>query len=199
MPLTYLKKALMPDEFVVDEQPLPVHTLEPAAEATAEEDRAPAGFDDFFGAGKGQDLLSQMTGLLMEQVHLAEKARQLELSKKGDDEFGRFVKQVLPFLDNFARLLDLAREHPPSAEVDNWLKNFEALYFRVVHLLESYGLCFINSVGKVVNLDFHDVVDYRMTAEYPDGVVIKEMQKGVVFRDRLMREARVVVACNPNK
>jgi molecular chaperone GrpE len=145
---------------------------------------------------KGQDLLSQMAALLVEQVRLTERARQLETSKAGDDEFGRFIRQALPFLDNFSRLLDMAREYPPSEELNNWLKSVEALYYRIINLLESYGLRFINSIGKVVNLDLHEVVDYRLTDQYPHDTIMKEMQKGVVFRGRLLRDAKVVVACN---
>ena len=137
-----------------------------------------------------------MSALLIEQVRLTERARQLEMSKAGDDEFGRFVRQALPFLDNFARLLDMAREYPPTEELNNWLKSVEALYYRIINLLESYGLRFINSIGKVVNLDLHEVVDYRTTDQYPHDTIMKEMQKGVVFRGRLLRDAKVVVACN---
>ncbi len=63
----------------------------------------------------------------------------------GGDEFGRFVRGLLPFMDNFAHLLDMAREKPPSAELTNWLKGVEALYFRIVSLMETYDLRFINS------------------------------------------------------
>lgn len=106
------------------------------------------------------------------------------------------MRQVLPFLDNYAHLLDLAREHPPSEEITNWLRSVEALYFRIVNLLESYGLRFINSIGKVVDLDYHEVIDYRPTLQHPHNTIIKELQKGVVFRGRLLRDAKVVVACN---
>lgn len=118
---------------------------------------------------------------MVEQVRLAEQARILESRKGSDDEFGRFIRQALPFLDNFYRLLELARENPPSDEVTNWLKNVEALYFRIVNLLENYGLVFINSLGKKVDFNLHEVVDVRRSREHPPETVIKELQKGVVF------------------
>lgn len=141
--------------------------------------------------------MSQMEALLLEQVRLAEKARLLEMKGAGNDEFGRFVKQLLPFLDNFAHLLDMARERPPSEEVNNWLKSVEALYFRITSLLETFDLRFVNSIGKEVNLDIHEVIDYRFTDQFPHNTVIKEHSKGVVFRGHLLRDAKVVVACNP--
>lgn len=143
-----------------------------------------------------RDLLTQLADIMLEQVKLADKARRLEARGAGDDEFGRFVRQALPFLDNFARLLDMAREYPASEELNNWLKSVEALYFRLVNLLESFGLVFINSIGKPVDLDFHEVVEYRNTREHSHNTVIRELQKGIVFRGRLIRDAKVVVACN---
>lgn len=145
-------------------------------------------------SAEGPDLFSQMSELLMEQVRLAERAKRLEQTKAGDDEFGRFLRQALPFLDNFQRLLDLARDNPPSAEVDQWLKNVEALYFRLISLLETFGVVFINSTGKPVDLNYHEVVDVRRSQEFAPDTVIKELQKAVVFRGRLLRDAKVIVA-----
>lgn len=201
MVLTFVKKTLFSEEFTIDQAPEPVYVdvqNDPEELPTEDGEQERKSLEDIFRGNRGQDLLSQMTALLLEQVRLAERARMLEMKGSGSDEFGRFVKQMLPFLDNFSRLLDMAREHPPSEELNNWLKSVEALYFRIVSLLESYDLRFVNSIGKVVNLDIHEVIDYRFTDQFPHNTVIKEAQKGVVFRGHLIRDAKVVVACNPN-
>ncbi|HPK04006.1 MAG TPA: nucleotide exchange factor GrpE [Candidatus Sumerlaeota bacterium] len=144
-----------------------------------------------------RDLLTQMTELLAEQARLELKTRQLEMNAgAGDDEFGRFVRQLLPFVDNYSHLLDMAREQSHDPELDAWLRNIEALYFRIIRLLEDFGLRFISSVGKQVDLDYQEVVEYRRTDEYPHNTVIRELQKGAVFRGKLLRDAKVVVACN---
>lgn len=187
----------MPAEFVVDEQPLQVFRAgDDAAVVVDEAEPAQGGSSAVPDAAQSQDLLTQVMQILVDQDELARKAKYLETRQGGNDEFGKFVRHLLPFLDNFAHLLDLARQHPPSDEMTNWLRGVEALYFRIVSLMESYDLRFINSAGKLVNLDIHDVVEYRRTDQYPHNTIIKELQKGVVFRDRLLREAKVVVACN---
>ncbi|MCL5271049.1 MAG: nucleotide exchange factor GrpE [bacterium] len=202
MGLSAIKQAFYPEEFVVDEKPLEITVPDKDAESTNEKspvaEEAMAALDAVFGRSNGgTDLLSQTTQLLLEQVRLAEMAKLAEAGRARDDEFSRFVRQALPFLDNFSHLLELAREHPPSHELDAWLKNTEALYFRITRLFEGFGLRFINSVGKTVDLDYHEVVEYRSTTEFPHNTIIKELQKGVVFRGRLIRDARVVVARNP--
>lgn len=194
MRLALLKSKLFPDLFVVDEPREVVFADEeilrtPAVDGQTETPRNP-------WEQAGNDLVTEVGHLLLEQVRLEQKAKMLE-SGQGGDEFAKFAKQVLPFMDNFWRLLELAREHPPSDELTNWLTNFESLYFRFVRLMESFGFVFINSLGKEVNLDYHEVVEYRPTTEHPHNYIIKELEKGVVFRNRLLRDAKVVVAYNP--
>lgn len=191
-----LKQLFTLDEFVVNEQPLPV--MSAGALLPAGMRQATGGAEDRQASGISVelDLKTQIENLLLEQVRLTEKAKHLESNRVGDDEFGRFARQALPFLDNFYRLLELARENPPSEEVDSWLRNVEALYFRLVNLLETYGFVFINSVGKKIDLDYHEVIEYRSSPDHAPDTVIRELQKGVVFRGRLLRDAKVIVAAN---
>jgi molecular chaperone GrpE len=191
--LDALRDYLSPQEFVIDEQPVPVSFSEPGKGAPDDEKQA---ISRVFGEITGNDLASQLSALLVEQVRLSEKARQLEMIRPREDEFGGFVRQALPFLDNFSHLLEMAREHPASEELTGWLKGVEALYFRILNLFEAFGLRFINSVGKRVDLDYQEVIEYLPSRDHPHDTVIREVQKGVVFRDRLIRDAKVVVAYN---
>jgi molecular chaperone GrpE len=76
----------------------------------------------------------------------------------------------------------------------NWLKSIEALYFRILKVAENFGLVPLKAIGRVVDLDFHDVVEYRPSLDHPGDTVIAERQKGYLFKGRLLREAQVVVA-----
>jgi molecular chaperone GrpE len=206
MPLGLLQKTLFPQAFVIDEAPEEIYvpareTVQSKAARTDEEDgeNDPLRTLGLSDVGNRDDLFSQVARLMLDQVRLEQKARVLESGgQRGDDEFARFVRQALPFLDNFWRLLEMAREQPPSEELKNWLASVESLYFRIVRLLENYGLVFISSLGKEVNLDYHEVVEYRPSREAPHNHIIKELEKGAVFRSRLLRDAKVVVACNPS-
>lgn len=200
MPLRLLKRAMFPEEFVIDEPRESVFRPESLLDdmpISIGEEEAGQTRPEHPWEREGEDLVSQVGKLLYEQLRLEQRTKMLESGERLDDEFARFVRAALPFLDNFWRLLELAREHPPSDELKNWLSNVESLYFRLVRLLENHGLVFINSVGKEVNLDLHEVVEYRPTTEYPHNYVIKELERGVVFRNRLLRDAKVVVAYHP--
>lgn len=191
MSLLPIEQMLNIDEFVIDEHLMPI-TLKDSY-LTAQKSSSGTQSSSL---PEMPDLLGQIGSLLIEQVKLQEQAKYLQASK-GDDEFGRFVRQLIPFIDSFGRMIELAREHESAEDLEGWIKSLESLYFRLATLLEDYGFRFINSVGKIVNLDYHEVVDYRVTRDYPDQTVIKELQKGIVFRDRLLREAKVIVACAP--
>ena len=51
-------------------------------------------------------------------------------------------------------------------------------------------------MGKKVDLNLHEVVEYRASADHPNDTVIGERQKGYVLRGKLLRDAKVVVAYN---
>jgi molecular chaperone GrpE len=195
--LLKLRDFFLPQEFLIDETRLHVWSVErPSDHQSAEPDGGDGPGQPAPDRGKAaarSDLVTQMSGLLTEQVRLEQKARQLQKAG-GDDEFGKFVRQMMPFLDNFDRALDLAREHPPSEELNNWLKTVEGLHFRMIKILEDYGLVVINSVGKAVDLNYQEVVEYRAAGEYRPNTVIRELKKAVVFRGRLLRDAKVIVA-----
>lgn len=218
MGLIGLRKVMFPEEFVIDEplesvyepkttdEPEPTTTLpEDSTLATDREEtsldiaEAELTLETSTAATRSGDLLSQMSQLLIEQVRLSERAHQAERTQAHNNEIDRLIRQSLPFLDNFNHLLVMAREHPPSEELNNWLRNVEALYYRITSLYEEFGLKFINSVGKPVDLNYHEVVEYRTTTKHPHHTVIKELQKGAVLKDRLLRDARVIVARNPRQ
>lgn len=75
-----LKQALRPEEFLIDEKPVPFFEQEPV---TQPQDPGTKANSETPHAVQGRDLLSQMSDLLIEQVRLAERAKQLE-QKKGD-------------------------------------------------------------------------------------------------------------------
>jgi len=145
-----------------------------------------------------EDLITLISRVMVENERLQDIRDELESLSTSPEYLERFMRRIIPLLDGFERILNLARQYPPSEEVDNWLKSVETIYFRLFHILEKYGLKPLDTVGKHVNLDFHDVVEYRSTLDYSPDTVISERQKGYTFNGKLIRDAKVVVAYNPS-
>lgn len=173
-----LLRNLLVREFTIDEQPAPVLLSRDE------------GSEDLFGL---------MSRLMVENDRLQDLTERLRSESAGTAEVEKFMKSLLPTLDSFDWVLNLARSQAKSEEVDNWLKSVESIYFRVVKMLENHGLFQLKCVGKKVDLDFHEVVEYRESADHPNDVIVSERQKGYVFRGRLLRDAKVVVAYNPGR
>lgn len=99
------------------------------------------------------------------------------------------VSRLLPVLDNFERALNVE----PRNDGDSTLHRGVALIYR--HLMQELrreGLKVIEAVGQPFDPSLHDAV----ATEAPlrrDGVVIEEMQRGYLFRNRLLRPTLVKV------
>ena len=145
-----------------------------------------------------EDLITLISRIMVENEKLQNIQETLETKKNSTRELEGFMKKMITLLDGFERTLKLARKYPPSEEIDNWLKSVETTYYRLYNILEKYGLKALDTIGKHVNLDYHDVVEYIPSSDYPPDTVISERQKGYLFRGKLIRDAKVVVGYNPN-
>jgi molecular chaperone GrpE len=187
--LAELRALLFEPDFVIDEKPAPIehgrHQMSTLSMKALTEEDIPA----------KADLLTVFTHIVRRELAAIERAVAAENKPAGDSkELERFMKQFVPFLDSFDRVLEAARAAEPTPELTNWLKAVEGLYFRVLKICERYELVPLKAVGKVVDLDRHEVVEYRFSPDHPGDTVISERQKGYLFRGRLLREAQVVVA-----
>ena len=99
-------------------------------------------------------------------------------------------------LDGFDRILEAFRSMKPTEEVNNWLKSVEGLYYKMQNDLREIGLTPIETVGKDVDLNCMEVVDYRSTADYPNNTVMHELKRGYRYKGKVLRDAQVVIAHN---
>ncbi len=169
---------LLAAEFEVDEQRVPVHLLRSENE---------------------QDMLDSLGALMRENERLQDVAVELKRRSGAPEELEKFIRSLLPTLDGFDRVLSLARSYEKSEEIDNWLKSVETIQFRLLAMLETYGLSPLKTVGSKVDLNVHEVVEYRPSQDHPNDTVVSERQKGYVFRGKLLRDAKVVVAYNERR
>lgn len=142
------------------------------------------------------DLLQSCYAFNWEQVQeTLEKLRRFRYIQP-DDARQVLIKKLLPVVDGFERLFELADESGAreKEELGNWLKNFEVLYKRFLKVLSQEGVHPIESVGQPIDLDHHEVVDVHIDDSLTPGTVVKEEQKGYYFRDKVLRDAKVVVA-----
>lgn len=143
-----------------------------------------------------KDVVSIVSELMREREDLRELVAKFQLRRdeKENEELEQLLKSILPFLDGLERLMKMARLQRHSEEVANWLKAIESLYFRLINILEKQGLKPIDSIGKPVDLNLHEVVEYIPSKDSPHNTVIAERQRGYIFRGKVIRDAKVVVS-----
>ncbi|KAB2952292.1 nucleotide exchange factor GrpE [Heliorestis acidaminivorans] len=101
------------------------------------------------------------------------------------------VTNLLPVLDNFQRALQAM-----DGEINsNLLSGIEMIYRQLMDQLTKEGLELMNAVGQPFDPNYHEAVMYGpSTEEFSDGVVMDELQKGYLLKNKVIRPAMVKVA-----
>ena len=101
------------------------------------------------------------------------------------------VKELLPVVDNLERALDHGRQlKAPKA----LLEGIEMVHHGFLKALDRFGVTAHDSLGQQFDPAFHNAMMQEEAPNAPDGSVIKELQKGYLMHQRLLRPAMVVVA-----
>jgi molecular chaperone GrpE len=101
------------------------------------------------------------------------------------------IKELLPVVDN----LELALEHGQQLEAPaSFMEGLEMVHQGFLKALERFGVTPLVSVGQPFDPAFHNAVMQEENPEVPDCSITKELQKGYLMHQRLLRPAMVVVA-----
>ena len=106
------------------------------------------------------------------------------------------IKELLPVVDNLELALDHSRQLQAPAPL---LEGLERVHQSFLKALAKFGVTPLGSMGQPFDPAFHNAVMQEEAPEVPDCEVLKEMQKGYLLHNRLIRPAMVVVARNPEK
>lgn len=175
--------------------PPPTASEEPAA---GEDFSAPVHPEDDSAAGvirrlqaEKKDLADQ---LLRKQAEVENIRKRLAREKEEFQQYSLFqaVEGFIPVLDAF----DLALQSDGGG--DEYRKGVELIYQQLRNALQRLGLEPIESVGGQFNPYMHEAVSLVETDEYEDHHVLQEFQRGYLFKNRLLRPARVKVARRPS-
>jgi molecular chaperone GrpE len=107
------------------------------------------------------------------------------------------VKELLPVVDNLERALEHGRQlKAPEA----LLEGIGMVHHGFLKVLDRFGVTPHDSLGQQFDPAFHNAMMQEEAPDVPDGSIIKELQKGYLMNQRLLRPAMVVVArTTPNE
>ncbi len=102
----------------------------------------------------------------------------------------KLLSELLSIIDNFERALDVQEN-----ETESFIKGIEMIYRQIMSLLEKEGVTPIEADGESFDPNLHHGV---IKEPAPEGVeedtVTAVLQKGYMYKDRVLRPAMVKVA-----
>lgn len=137
---------------------------------------------------------SLQEALLRNQADLQNYKRRKEeesekfLKYKNED----LIKELLNVVDNFERAIQMD-DSDLSDEVSKFLAGFKLIYTNMVHILNQFEVTEIVAEGVEFDPNFHHAVLTDHDENKPAGVVLEVLQKGYLYKDRVIRPAMVKV------
>ena len=126
----------------------------------------------------------------MENLKKRQERERAELLQFANESL---IKELLPVVDNLERALDHGRQlSAPEA----LLEGIEMVHHGFLKALNRFGVNPFDSMGRQFDPALHNAMMQEEAPEAPDGSVIKELQKGYLMNQRLLRPAMVAVARN---
>jgi molecular chaperone GrpE len=105
------------------------------------------------------------------------------------------VKAMLPVIDNLDRAIESSNneKHADSSVVEGVNMTLKEIF----KVLEQFGVKRFDSIGDTFDPGLHQAVMQEETEGKDENTVVKELQKGYMIHDRLLRPAMVVVSKKP--
>jgi molecular chaperone GrpE len=104
----------------------------------------------------------------------------------------KFIKELLPIVDNFERALKLDNPNL-TEELSKFLAGFKLIYGQLISILQAYGVQEIECIDKEFDPSTMEAVMVDTVEGKPMNTVIDCMQKGYMYKDKVLRVAMVKV------
>lgn len=108
----------------------------------------------------------------------------------------KIVGELINPIDMLVQIINMPA---PSPEVSNYVIGFQMITNQLVDVLKNDGLAPIEALNKEFNPNNMQAVETVSQEDKPNGVVVKVMQPGYMYKDRVLRPAMVVVNKIENK
>ena len=103
----------------------------------------------------------------------------------------KLITELLPVIDNFERALNMKPEH---AEAASYSKGVEMIFRQLEGVLEAEGLSAMTYSWTAIQSRISSSHYAGGIDEYEEGIVVEEVQKGYILKDKVLRPAMVKVS-----
>lgn len=101
---------------------------------------------------------------------------------------------MIPIIDNFDLGLSAARTSSESSAI---VAGMDMVARQLQEFLTSSGIETIDATDAAFDPHLHEALAQEVSAEVPEGHVIRQLRRGFKLKDRLLRPSNVVVSKGP--
>ncbi len=172
-------------------EPVPVEETEDGQQAASEEATIPTVEQQLTEErGRSAAYLEELQRERASFINFRRRAEQ-EREQWSREAAAALIYNLLPVLDDFER----AREAIPEDQQGSaWVDGILLVGRKLYSTLELAGLRAIDADGKPFDPALHEAVSTAPAEEGESGAVLKELRKGYLLGERVLRPSMVVVA-----
>ena len=136
----------------------------------------------------------------LEESLLRTQAELINYKRRKDEETSRLLKYAnediildfLPILDNIERAIKMDDDNLDD-EVSKFLEGFKMVYSQITSLLEKYEVKEIDCLNKSFDPTYHQAVLTDKDETKESGIILEVLQKGYMYKDKVIRPSMVKV------
>lgn len=137
----------------------------------------------------------------LEDALLRSQAELVNYKRRKDEETSRIIKYAeedilkgfLPILDNFERAINMDDDNLDD-EVSKFLLGFKLMYKQIKDLLAKFEVKEMDPLNKPFDPAYHQAIAVDNKEGILPGTVTEVLQKGYMYKDKVLRTAMVKVS-----
>lgn len=151
---------------------------------------------------KNEELIAKLNDELASEKAKSMRinAEMINFKKRKEDELANFLKyantdlvtDLLPIVDNFERAIKMDSEDSTD-EISRFLEGFKMIYANLIGVLNKCDVKEIEAEGCEFDPNYHQAVLTEKDETKPAGVILEVLQKGYMYKDKVIRPAMVKV------
>ena len=137
----------------------------------------------------------------LENKLLYKDAELINYRKRKDDEVsnmlkyanGEMILEILGIVDDIERAIKVD-DDMIDEDVSKFLSGFKMIYTRLIKILNDFEVKEIEALNKEFDPTYHQAVFTSKVEGVDTGVVVEVLQKGYMYKDRVIRPTMVKVS-----
>lgn len=177
------------DQQVAEEEVMDLENVEEVAKEVEPSEAAEIVEEDAINEAeaKAAEYLDRWQRLMAEFDNYRKRSEK-EKSDSYDYAVSNTVAEMLPIIDNFERALKVESSDKAL------YAGVEMIYKQIMGVLEKLHVTPIEAIGKEFDPNFHNAIMHIDDESLGENIIAEELQKGYVFKEKVIRHSLVKVA-----